>query len=63
MIKEIKTTVIGIVSIAYGVITIFGWRVPQNSSLGFTSVVTGIGLIFAKDAAGVDNPPSKESKP
>ncbi|MBF0568988.1 MAG: hypothetical protein HQK95_09015 [Nitrospirae bacterium] len=47
-----KTTAIGIASIAYGIVTMFGWGVPQNQNNGFAMILSGVGLVFAKDAGG-----------
>ncbi|MBF0554362.1 MAG: hypothetical protein HQK96_07335 [Nitrospirae bacterium] len=45
-----KTTAIGILSIAYGIITVLEWGVTKNPDAGVTAIITGLGLILAKDA-------------
>jgi hypothetical protein len=48
--KDWKTTAIGVLSIAYGIMSLFGWGAPKNPDAGTASIMTGFGLIFAKDA-------------
>ncbi|WP_420267005.1 hypothetical protein [Candidatus Magnetominusculus dajiuhuensis] len=45
-----KTTAVGVLSIAYGIMTVFGWGVIKNPDAGVTAIITGLGLILAKDA-------------
>ncbi|MBF0516395.1 MAG: hypothetical protein HQK97_04625 [Nitrospirae bacterium] len=50
--QDMRTTAIGAASIIYGIVTMFGWGVAQDQNNGFAMILTGIGLIFAKDSGG-----------
>lgn len=63
MKKDWKTTSAGIMAIIGGAINLyFYWSTltPENITASFTAILTGVGLIFAKDFNHTDSKPPNE---